>query len=44
MPRILLASFFLKAILAAAITVVLVPLLWKLGKLADAYTERMRTK
>ena len=37
-------GWLIRTVLALPVVVVLVVLLWKLGKLADAYVEKLKTK
>lgn len=41
---LLLIGLILRTILAAVVVVAVVFLFWKIGKLADAYAEKIKTK
>ncbi len=41
---LLLTGLIVRTMLGAAVTVALVLLLWKAGKLVDAYTEKLKAK
>jgi hypothetical protein len=43
-PGLVLAGLILRTVLGAVIVTALVFFLWKIGRLADTYTEKLKTK